>query len=156
MLWRNMGGVSMIFGRKKRVINRLLIVEDEPLIAFDNEMFLEGAGYDVVATVNSAEDAIEVLSNRADQIDAIVLDYNLAGPASGIAVAQVAKDKGIKVLFVTGECPENVDGTAVGCLTKPYTQKHLLAALDVVEQIAEGKTPKTVPETLTLFTSHQA
>ncbi len=30
----------MIFGRRKRVLNRLLIVEDEPLVAFDNEHFM--------------------------------------------------------------------------------------------------------------------
>lgn len=141
----------MIFGRKKRLINRLLIVEDEPLIAFDNEVFLQGADYEVVATVNSAEDAIEILNARSEQVDAVVLDYNLAGPASGIAVAKVAKDKGIKVLFVTGQCPTNADDMAIGCLAKPYTQKQLLAALEVVEQVAAGKTAKRVPESLTLF-----
>ncbi len=153
MLWLNRCGVSMIFGRKKRVINRLLIVEDEPLIAFDNEMFLEGAGYEVVATVNSAEDAIEVISNRGQHIDAIVLDYNLAGPASGVVVARVAREKGIKTLFVTGQCPDHVDEMAIGCLAKPYTEKQLLGALEVVELLASGQPVKRIPETMTLFSA---
>lgn len=145
----------MIFGHKKRLINRLLIVEDEPLIAFDNEMFLQGADYEVVATVSSAEDALLVLSKRSDKIDAVLLDYNLAGPASGRDVAEMAAEKGIKVLFVTGRCPDNVDHLAIGCLIKPYTNKHLLAALEVLERIAAGKKVKSIPRPLKLFTPDQ-
>lgn len=145
----------MIFGHKKRQINRLLIVEDEPLIAFDNEIFLQGADYEVVATVNSAEDALLILSKRADQVDAVLLDYNLAGPASGRDVAELATEKGIRVLFVTGQCPEGVDHLAMGCLLKPYTHKHLHAALEAMERIASGKMPKSVPNQLKLFTTDQ-
>ena len=42
----------MIFGRKRRVITRLLVVEDEPLVAFDTEHLLTEEGYEVVATVD--------------------------------------------------------------------------------------------------------
>ena len=144
----------MIFGRKQRHINRIMIVEDEPLIAFDNEIFLQSSGFDVIATVNSAEEAIEILKERVDEIDAIILDYNLAGPASGVAVAEAAAAQAIAVLFVTGECPENLGGCAIGCLAKPYPQKHLLAALEVMEQISGGEKVKRVPATMTLFHPH--
>ena len=144
----------MIFGRKQRHINRIMIVEDEPLIAFDNEIFLQSSGYDVIATVNSAEEAIEILDNRTGEVEAIILDYNLAGPASGVAVAEAARAKAIAVLFVTGECPENLGRCAIGCLAKPFPQKHLLAALDVMEQIRAGKAVKRVPSTMTLFHPH--
>ena len=40
----------MLFGRKKRQIERLLVVEDEPLIAFDTEHVLTDASYAIVAT----------------------------------------------------------------------------------------------------------
>lgn len=141
----------MIFGRKQRHINRIMIVEDEPLIAFDNEIFLQSSGFEVVATVNSAEEAIAILADSGVEIDAIILDYNLAGPASGVAVAEAARTQQIAVLFVTGECPENLSRCAVGCLAKPYPQKHLLSALDVMEQIKAGKAVKRVPSTMTLF-----
>ena len=145
----------MIFGHKKRLINRLLIVEDEPLIAFDNEIFLQNADYEIVATVNSAEDALVILDKRHDKIDAIVLDYNLAGAATGRDVAELAATKKIKVLFVTGNCPDGVEHLAVGCLMKPYTQKQLLVSLEAVERISAGKKPKNIPDTLKLFTQHQ-
>lgn len=143
----------MIFGRKKRLINRVMIVEDEPLIAFDNELFLQQCGYEVIATVNSAEEAIEVIDDNAIKIDAIILDYNLAGPSSGVAVAEAAKAKGIAVLFVTGEDPALLAVHAIACLTKPYPQKHLQASLEVIEALAAGKAVPRVPSSLTLFSA---
>ena len=145
----------MIFGHKKRLINRLLIVEDEPLIAFDNEIFLQGADYEVVATVNSAEDALIILDKRFDKIDAVLLDYNLAGAASGREDAERAAEKNNKVLFVTGQNPDGVDHLAMGCLLKPYTHKHLHASLEAMERIAAGKKPKSIPHQLKLFTPDQ-
>ena len=38
----------MLFGKRERLIRRILIVEDEPLVAFDNEYLLKDAGYEVV------------------------------------------------------------------------------------------------------------
>ena len=51
----------MLFGKRERLIRRILIVEDEPLVAFDNEHTLTDAGYEVVATVDSYADAAEVI-----------------------------------------------------------------------------------------------
>ena len=42
----------MLFERQSHTLRRLLIVEDEPLVAFDNEHVLTDAGYQVVATVD--------------------------------------------------------------------------------------------------------
>src|SRR3546814_5127776 len=46
-------GVSMLFASRPSCIKRLLVVEDDPLVAFDNERTLKHAGYDVVASVDS-------------------------------------------------------------------------------------------------------
>ncbi|MCF8708478.1 hypothetical protein L3X40_11350, partial [Rhizorhapis sp. SPR117] len=53
----------MLFGPDKRVISKILIVEDEPLIAFDNEHFLTHAGYEVVDTVDSCAHAELVIKH---------------------------------------------------------------------------------------------
>jgi CheY-like chemotaxis protein len=66
----------MLFGKRKRVVNRILIVEDEPLTAFDNEVMLGDLGYEVVATLDSFEDAIELLDR--EDIDLILSDYHLS------------------------------------------------------------------------------
>jgi two-component system, response regulator PdtaR len=46
----------MLFGKRKRIVKRIIIVEDEPLTAFDNEVTLGDLGYEVVATLDSFED----------------------------------------------------------------------------------------------------
>ena len=52
----------MLFGRQSRHVKRILIVEDEPLVAFDNETMVAAAGYTVVATVDRVGEALEVLA----------------------------------------------------------------------------------------------
>ena len=47
----------MLFGKRKRIVKRILIVEDEPWTAFDNETMLRDAGYEVVATIDRFADA---------------------------------------------------------------------------------------------------
>ena len=69
----------MLFGKRKRIVNRILIVEDEPLTAFDNEVMLGDLGYEVVATLDSFEDAIELLDR--EKIDLILSDFRLLEPA---------------------------------------------------------------------------
>ena len=61
----------MLFGKRKRVVKRILIVEDEPLIAFDNETMLADEGYEVVATVDTFAEAIETLDTRTGRSDPV-------------------------------------------------------------------------------------
>ena len=140
----------MIFARKKRRIERLLVVEDEPLVAFDTEHFLREAGFEIVATVDSVADAVRVIGEDAE-IDLVLADVNLAD-GSGIAVAQAAHDRGIQVLFVTGNCPGEARALAAGCLSKPYPQRDLLAAIDAIEAVIEGQAPRRrLPQSFSLF-----
>ena len=57
-------GVEMLFGKRKRIVKRILIVEDEPLTAFDNENMLGDAGYEIVATVDDFDEALSVLERE--------------------------------------------------------------------------------------------
>ncbi len=139
----------MIFGRRKRVMNRLLIVEDEPLVAFDNEHFLSDAGFEVAGTVDTVADAVAMI--RDPGVDLVLADMRLSDGGTGIDVARAARDRGTPVLFVTGACPPEARALAVGCLAKPYSQRDLLAAIEAVEARVEGKPPKRVPRGLTLF-----
>ncbi|MDQ3145017.1 MAG: response regulator [Pseudomonadota bacterium] len=127
----------MLFGKPKRIVKRILIVEDEPLTAFDNETMLEEAGYEVVATHDRFADAVATL-DRA-KVDLILSDVRLTGERTGIDLALVAKERGIPVLFATGKAPEDADELAIGCLIKPYTAKTLKAALNAVDQHLAGK-----------------
>ena len=139
----------MIFGKKERLIQCILVVEDEPLVAFDNEHMLKDAGYEVIATVDTEEEARRVIA-EADVIDLVLADVTLSG-GSGIAVAEAAKARGAPVLFVTGECPAENRHLAVGCLTKPYSAKVLKSALEAIDAVLRGDEVGKVPPELTLF-----
>ena len=138
----------MLFGRRERAIKRILIVEDEPLVAFDNEHFLRDAGYEIVATVDTAEGAIGAI---AGDVDLVLADVNLSDGSSGRDVAQAARQRGVPLVFVTGSCPVDARSLAVGCLAKPYSQRDLLAVIDTVDARLSGRTPKRVPRGFTLF-----
>jgi CheY-like chemotaxis protein len=139
----------VLFGKRKRVVNRILIVEDEPLTAFDNEVMLGDLGYEVVATLDSFEDAIELL-NR-EEIDLILSDYRLSGQRTGLDLAKAAKKRNIPIVFSTGYQlpPESIE-LALGCITKPYTERTLKLALNAVDKHLAGQRAKP-PKGVELF-----
>jgi len=138
----------MLFGKPKRIVKRILIVEDEPLTAFDNETMLEEAGYEVVATHDRFAEAIVTM--KREQVDLILSDVRLTGERTGVDVARAAKDLGIPVLFSTGQAPEAAGELVIGCLLKPYTSRTLKAALQAVDQHLAGKKVDAV-KGLTLY-----
>jgi DNA-binding response OmpR family regulator len=138
----------VLFGKRKRIVNRILIVEDEPLTAFDNEVMLGDAGYEVVATVDRFRDAVASL--EAQVVDLILSDVRLRGDRTGIELAREAKQRGIPILFVTGFPPDNAEELAIGCLLKPYNERKLKAALDAVDRYLAGEKARP-PQGLTLF-----
>lgn len=139
----------MLFGRKKRRIARILIAEDEPLVAFDTEHFLSEAGFEVVATVDRVVDAVAVLENGG-AVDLVLVDLELTD-GSGIDVAQAARALDILVLFVTGNCPMGARELASGCLAKPYPQRDLITAINAIEKMLDGRPPKRLPQSFHLF-----
>ena len=138
----------MLFQRRQPTLRRLLIVEDEPLTAFENEHVLRESGYVVVATVDRYGDALVAIERGG--IDLVLSDVRLSGEGSGIDVAREAARAGIPVLFVTGACPVDARAHAVGCLDKPYTQRQLLGAIAAIECKIGGRATKPVSG-LTLF-----
>jgi CheY-like chemotaxis protein len=138
----------MLFGKRNRVIKRILVVEDEPLIAFDNESMLTDAGYEVVATVDGYDQALDRLDT--DQVDLILSDVRLRSQQTGIDLAREAKARGIPTLFATGHAYPGAAEVAIGCLTKPYSERQLKSALDAVDRALAGETVKP-PRGLELF-----
>lgn len=115
----------------------VLVVEDEPIVAFDNEHILVQAGYRVVATVNDHDDAVAVMN--AGGVDLVIADVALSGARSGIDVARHAASIGVPVLFVTGQCPVEAPELAIGCLSKPFGPRHLIGAIKAVEAALIGQ-----------------
>ena len=139
----------MLFGKRERLISRILVVEDEPLVAFDNEHLLGESGYEVVATVDTLDDARAVI--ESEELDLVLTDIRLRGEGDGADVARLARDRGVPVLFVTGHCPDEAQSLAVGCLAKPYGDKVLKAALDCLDDHLQGKEVRKLPPQLSLY-----
>ena len=139
----------MLFSKRERLIQRILVVEDEPLVAFDNEHLLNEEGYEVVATVDNVTDAERVIGEQ--QLDLILTDIALTGERTGVDVARIAAAKRVPVLFVTGNCPVEARSLSVGCLAKPYTEKGLKAALEAIDKVLRGVTVKKLPAGLSLY-----
>ncbi len=138
----------MLFGRRKQIVKRILIVEDEPLTAFDNENMLGDAGYEIVATVDDLDEALAAL-DRA-KVDLILSDVRLRRQQTGIDLARAAKERGIPTLFATGHPYPGAAEIAVGCLMKPYTERQLCKAIELVDRHLQGEHVKP-PKGLELF-----
>jgi len=138
----------MIF-KRERAIKHILVVEDEPLVAFANEQMIKDCGYEIVATVDTAADALAAIES-AEELDLVLADISLSD-GSGVEVAEAAGRRGVAVLFVTGSFPGEHRHLAVGCLAKPYSDKILKQAIEAVDAVMRGERVKKVPDGLTLF-----
>ena len=132
----------MLFGKRKRIVKRVLIIEDEPLTAFDNEVILRDCGLEVVATHDDFEEALLALDR--EQIDLILSDVRLRGDRTGIDLALEAKKRGIPVLFITGFPPDNAHELSIGCLLKPYNDRTMRLSLDAIDLHLGGKPVKAI------------
>ncbi|HVU28932.1 MAG TPA: response regulator [Sphingomicrobium sp.] len=130
------------------MVKRILIVEDEPLTAFDNENFLGDAGYEVVATVDDLDEALRVLDREV--IHLILSDVRLRGDRTGIELATTAKERGVPTLFATGHIHPGASEIAIGCVMKPYTDRQLIKAIECVDRHLQGEKVKT-PKGVELF-----
>jgi two-component system, response regulator PdtaR len=138
----------MLFGKRKQVVKRILIVEDEPLTAFDNENILGDAGYEIVATVDDLDEALAVLER--EPVDLILSDVRLRKQQTGIELARAARQKQVPTLFATGHAYPLAAEIAVGCLMKPYTERQLCKAIEAVDRHLQGEKVKP-PKGLELF-----
>jgi CheY-like chemotaxis protein len=106
---------------------RVLVLEDEALIAAMVEEMLTELGVVVVGPVATIERGL-VLAQKED-IDAALLDVNIRS-ARVYPVADVLNERGVPVVFATGYGQSGVDRSiAVQILEKPYTQDKLADAL---------------------------
>ena len=138
----------MLFGKRKQVVKRILIVEDEPLTAFDNENMLGDAGYEIVATVDDLEEALAVLDREV--VHLILSDVRLRGDRTGIELAHAAKAKGVPTLFATGHDYPGASEIAIGCVRKPYTERQLCQAIEAIDRHLQGEKVKP-PKGVELF-----
>lgn len=130
----------------------VLIVEDEALVAMDLEFMLEEIGYDVVGSADDLASALRVVERTRP--DLAFVDIQLALGESGLRVARELRDRGILVLFATGNCPgDEGRPLAVGCLHKPIVERSLRSALQAIEANLTGKESPNLPSSVHFYSS---
>ena len=100
---------------------RILLAEDEPLVAMDLEARLEGFGYAVFAAVDSVADALSALDGGRP--DAALLDANLHGE-SAVPVAAELHRRGVPIVFISGY--DTIDGLPDELAGLPRLSKPIL------------------------------
>ena len=122
----------------------VLIVEDEALLAMDLEFMLEEAGHIPMGPADDLKSALMAIEER--QPDLALVDVQLAFGESGIGVAKAMHERGIPVLFATGNCPGEAGRPfALGCLHKPIVERSLRAALRAVVARLAGQMAAKLP-----------
>lgn len=130
---------------KTKIVARILIVEDERLIAIDLQRRLTRLGYSVVALAASGMEAIQkALTLRPD---VVLMDIRLQGDMDGVEAAQqIRASATIPVVFMTAYVDEDTHqrlraATPWGCLYKPFTPHQVQSAL---EHVLAGHQPGTL------------
>ncbi len=78
---------------------RILIIEDEPMIALDLQNLLEDAGFDVVGVAGKLDKAMTMI--ECTPCDAAIVDANLCGVSSSPAAAALA-ERGVPFIVLSG------------------------------------------------------
>jgi DNA-binding NarL/FixJ family response regulator len=133
------GGPRLAFARddaagsaetRRAAPERILVVEDDFLVAMQMESALTEAGFEVAGVASSGEDAIELALSERPRL--AVMDVRLAGRRDGIDTAlQLFAEQGIRCIFATAHHDEHARRRAapavpLGWLHKPYTMSSLV------------------------------
>ena len=112
---------------------RILIAEDEALIAWELRDRLKRLGMTVVGVVDSAAAAIQAATH--DRPDVVLMDIQLRGERNGIDAAQEMRQLGVPVVFLTAHSDratlERAQQTEpFGYIVKPFQERDLVAAIE--------------------------
>ena len=114
---------------------RILVVEDESIVAKDIQRTLEKLGYEVPSTASSAESAFQKLEEV--EPDLVFLDIKLKGEQDGVHIAEHIKDRyDIPVIFLTSFVDQDtIDRAKVtepyGYLVKPFNEGDLKTTVEM-------------------------
>jgi two-component system, response regulator PdtaR len=136
---------------------RVLIVEDEVLIALELESLLADAGHEIVGIADCAEAAITL--GRDHCPDLALVDLHLTDGPTGIEVARrLSRAPATTVIFMTANAkriPQDFAGAA-GVIAKPYSARLVRGALRFVAERRSGAPPVAPPDGMQLAPSPAA
>ncbi|MFC1489484.1 response regulator [Thermodesulfobacteriota bacterium] len=116
-------------------MKKIIVVEDEAVIALRLQQRLSMMGYEVVALSHSSEESLE--KARDLRPDLILMDIKIPGDIDGIAVAEIVKSElDIPVIFLTAFAEDQIIDRAkqaepYGYIVKPFQDQELKAAVEI-------------------------
>lgn len=130
---------------------KVMVVEDQALLAMELEYMLREQGYEVVGCAMDSKEA-ETLAARTDP-DVALVDLNLRDGLSGPGLAErLYREAGITVIFLTAN-PEQVPpgfAGAIGVLLKPFEAKTLQESVDFAARFRRHGRVEDCPRRLRL------
>jgi PAS domain S-box-containing protein len=132
---------------------RILVVEDEPLVARDIELRLKAMGYDPVGHATRGHDAVALATQQHP--DLVLMDIQLSGAMDGIAAAQAIRTQlAVPVVFLTAFADDDILERAklsepFGYLLKPYSSRELRMVIEMALYKHKGQTQLMVSEAFT-------
>src|SRR5215469_16151154 len=145
-LFALVGWSAVMFGSARAHTSyprRILIVEDDYLVALQFENALTEAGYDVVDIASTAAEAVQMVPDHQPEL--VLMDIRLAGPRDGIdAAAEIFDRFGIRSIFVSAFTDSATQARAqparpLAWLSKPVSDHKLVTAVDTALRQIEGR-----------------
>ncbi|WP_292021408.1 MULTISPECIES: response regulator [unclassified Brevundimonas] len=131
---------------------RILIIEDEALVAMELRFVLEDLGHQVMGVAATAKAAQDLV--RENDVDLALVDIHLSDGPTGIELGrELGQEMGVSVLFMTanpGMVREGVAGT-IGVLSKPTDERAVQTAVDYALRRRQGQPTDYAPPGLQLF-----
>ncbi|MGB0385954.1 MAG: response regulator [Ardenticatenaceae bacterium] len=115
--------------------SKILVVEDEMIIAMEIEDRLENLGYEVVDVVSSGPEAIQVAADMQPHL--VLMDIMLKGPMDGISAGtEIQARLNIPIIYLTAYADQNTLQRAkisepFGYLLKPFEKRELQIAIEM-------------------------
>ncbi|RYG19101.1 MAG: response regulator [Chitinophagaceae bacterium] len=116
--------------------NKILIVEDEFIVANDLEMKLKKAGYQVCGIAESYQEALEIIDT--EKPNWVLLDIFIKGDRNGIDIAKQLNKRNIGFIYISANSNQRILEMArstqpYGFIVKPFREKDLLIMLDIAQ-----------------------
>ena len=135
---------------------KILIVEDDPLLALDLRHEVELLGHEVVGLAESADEAL--IASEENPPDLTLMDINITGSMDGIQAARMLHEiHRVPVIFITSASDDltvarAAKGPLYGYLVKPFKRSELKASINVAQLKASADAARELDH-LTMVTT---
>jgi two-component system, response regulator PdtaR len=127
----------------RRQEKRLLIVEDEQILAVDLEAKLRKLGYETEGVARTGEEAVQLAQERVP--DLVLMDVRLSGTMDGLEAArQIRETTGIPIVYLTAFADIFVQNPSIMqhpgmCVAKPFHIRDLKDVIEIALRTAKGR-----------------